>query len=267
MHTRVFILLVVVMTLIVAAFLSPPTPQPDAYHEFVGQHTYLGIPNFGNIVSNLPFLWVGIAGLIFLHKEKKRNSCGAGFVLPEHRPYLVMFICTILVFSGSAYYHWAPDNHSLFWDRLPIAMGIMALLTAVWQERIPTKQPDGVLVVLVLLGAASVMYWIWSEQQGSGNLNYYIATQGGAILLIILLVTFFPSRYSRGSDFYAVLGWYALAKLAELLDEPVYQLGGIISGHALKHLLAGLAVYWVLRMLKRREPLAGHPISSSHQSK
>jgi hypothetical protein len=255
MRTRVFILLTVVVMLIAAAFISSPIPQPNAYHEFVGQHTYLGIQNFWNIVSNFPFLLVGVAGVIFLRRAKKQLSHNTGFVLAEHRAYLAVFICMILVFPGSTYYHWAPDNNSLFWDRLPIAMGIMALLGATLLERIPLKRADFVLGILVLLGAASVVYWKWSEQQGSGNLNYYIATQFGAILLIVLLVAFFPSRYSRGSDIYGVLGWYALAKLAEMLDEPIYQLGEIISGHALKHLLAGLAVYWILRMLMLRESL------------
>lgn len=241
--------------MIATAFFSPPIPQDEDYHEFVGQNTYLGIPNFGNVVSSFLFLLVGVAGIIFLRRAKRRLSHNSSFAQAEHRPYFVVFVCIILVFPGSAYYHLVPDNNTLFWDRLPIAMGIMALLAATLLERIPLKRADFILGILVLLGAASVVYWKWSEQQGSGNLNYYIATQFGAILLIVLLVAFFPSRYSRGSDIYGVLGWYALAKLAEILDEPIYQLGEIISGHALKHLLAGLAAYWILRMLMLRESL------------
>jgi hypothetical protein len=255
MRTRVFILLAVVGMLIATAFFGPPIPQDDGYHEFVGQNTYLGIPNFGNVASNFPFLLVGVAGIIFLRRENRQLSHNSGSVLAEHRPYFVLFVCIILVFPGSAYYHLAPDNNTLFWDRLPIAMGIMALLAATLLERISLKRADLILGLLVLLGAASVVYWKWSEQQGSGNLNYYIATQFGAILLIVLLVAFFPSRYSRGSDIYVALGWYALAKLAEILDEPIYELGEIITGHELKHLLSALAIYWILRMLMLRESL------------
>src|SRR5262245_199980 len=43
--------------------LLPPTPQDQKYHQFADQRTILGIPNFWNVVSNLPFLAVGAAGL------------------------------------------------------------------------------------------------------------------------------------------------------------------------------------------------------------
>ena len=45
----------------------------------------------------------------------------------------------------------------------------------------------------------------------------------------------------------------AFAKVAEVLDAPIYAMGGIVSGHTLKHLIAALAAYWLLRMLQRRE--------------
>src|SRR5262249_32907020 len=45
-------------------FVRPPLPQDLAYHHFVDQRTLLGIPHFANVVSNVPFLLVGAAGLI-----------------------------------------------------------------------------------------------------------------------------------------------------------------------------------------------------------
>jgi hypothetical protein len=43
--------------------LLPPIPQDQSYHQFADQRTIFGIPNFWNVVSNLPFLAVGAAGL------------------------------------------------------------------------------------------------------------------------------------------------------------------------------------------------------------
>jgi hypothetical protein len=37
----------------------PPIPQPQTYHRFADEHTMLGIPNFWNVVSNVPFILVG----------------------------------------------------------------------------------------------------------------------------------------------------------------------------------------------------------------
>lgn len=265
MRLSEFLLLALAIILVMIALFSPPVSQSQVFHEFADQRTFLGIPNFLNVVSNFPFILVGIAGVIFLYKEKRRVLRDVDGHMPfEHRPYLAVFISMILVFFGSAYYHWAPDSSTLFWDRLPIATGVMALLVAVWIERVPVKQVNLILSVAVLLGAASVVYWIWSEQQGAGNLNFYIVVQFGALLLIALLVIFFPSRYSRGTDIYGVLGWYTLAKFAEMLDGSIYQFGEIMSGHTLKHLLAGVAVYWLLRMLKRRR-LQNESAYSGHQ--
>jgi hypothetical protein len=52
-----------------------------------------------------------------------------------------------------------------------------------------------------------------------------------------------------------VIGFYALAKVLEALDRPIYNLGHIISGHTLKHLAAAMAVYWLARMIQKRRPM------------
>jgi hypothetical protein len=44
-------------------FLLPPIPQDLRYHEFADHRTVWGIPNFWNVVSNLPFLLVALWGL------------------------------------------------------------------------------------------------------------------------------------------------------------------------------------------------------------
>jgi hypothetical protein len=53
-----------------------------------------------------------------------------------------------------------------------------------------------------------------------------------------------------------VLGLYAISKAFELLDANVLALGGIVSGHTLKHLAAAAATYYVLWTLERRQPLS-----------
>jgi hypothetical protein len=157
---------------------------------------------------------------------------------------------------GSAYYHLAPDNDRLMWDRLPMAAAIMALVAATLAERVSVRAGLQLLPLLVVLGVGSVLHWHWTEQEGAGNLNFYIVVQFYSILVIVLLAKFFPSRYTRGADIYAVIGCYALAKVAEIADHQVYALGNIISGHTAKHLLAAGAAYWILRVLRRRTPIS-----------
>src|SRR5580700_11561568 len=64
-----------------------------------------------------------------------------------------------------------------------------------------------------------------------------------------------PPRYTRGYDFGVVFGLYVLAKIFETADRQIFSLDRhTTSGHTLKHLAAGAAGVWVLRMLKKRPP-------------
>ena len=73
---------------------------------------------------------------------------------------------------------------------------------------------------------------------------------------IVAIAALLPSRYTRGADVLVAVAIYAVAKLAEMLDAQVYALGHLVSGHTLKHLLAALAVWWLLRMLQLRRPIS-----------
>ncbi len=249
-RTRLWLLSILAVAMLLVAAVMPPIPQPAEYHQFADQRSYFGIPNFFDVISNIVFLFVGVAGLVFLLQPH-----GSLAALPERWPYLILFLSVLAAGFGSAYYHWLPDNERLVWDRLPMATGFMALLAALLVERIDPKVGLRLLPFLVAAGVGSVLHWYWSEQLGAGNLNFYLVVQFCSLLIILLLVTFFPPRYSHGTDIYGVIAWYGLAKLAELADREIYAVGQVISGHTLKHLLAALAVYWILRMLQKRGPL------------
>lgn len=254
LRLRLLVFFSLVIVLMAAAM--PPISQPHAYHQFADQRFMLGIPNFMNVVSNFAILLSGCAGLLFLWRSYRlsdqRKKQLTFITSAEYWPYLVLFTSVVMTVPGSAYYHWQPDNVSLLWDRLPIAVGVTALLAAVLSERIHPKLGLQALPILVLMGVGSVIYWFWGEQQGIGNLNYYIVIQFYSLLLVVLLSLLFPSRYTRGRDIYKVIGLYAVAKLAEILDQQIFDLGQIISGHTAKHLLAALAIWWIVRMLKKR---------------
>jgi len=66
-------------------------------------------------------------------------------------------------------------------------------------------------------------------------------------------------RYERSAlnvFVYWVFAAYVLAKLFELLDEPLLAVGHLVSGHTLKHIAAAVGGYMVCRMLLRRRALA-----------
>jgi hypothetical protein len=239
----------------VAAFaLAPTLAEPEAFRSLVDDRRLLGIPNFWNVVSNVPLLLVGAWGARLLSRPL------VAFAEPaEKQAYRVCFLAVALSGVGSIYYHLAPDADRLMWDRLPIALGFMALLSAAIAERVSVRAGVRALLPLLFAGAASVLYWRWSLLRGPENILPYAVVQYGAIAAIVVL-SFLRSRYSRGADFLVVLGIYAAAKAAEMLDAWIYAWGQYISGHSLKHVLAAVAVWWLVRMLRRRHPLeAGFP--------
>ena len=249
--TATTLLLLVTAGVIVAIFLTPRIPQPQSYHHFADQRPWLGIPRFGDVISNLPFAVVGVWGLAFLWRAPAERY----FVDPRERwPYYFAFLGLLLTAFGSSYYHLAPDNARLVWDRLPMTAVFMSLGAAVIAERISVPTGLRLLPVLLVIGIVSVVEWDLSELHGSGDLRFYAAVQiyAGVVLLLILI---FPPRYTRSSDLLVVVGFYALAKILEIFDRPIFTFLHVVSGHTLKHLAGALAGYGILRMLQKRKPV------------
>jgi len=236
----------------IAARLVPRTPQPLSYHHFADQRSWLGVPNFGDVVSNLLFLLAGLSGLAFLSGKASRDR----FIDPRERwAYVFVFVGLALTAFGSAYYHLAPDNARLVWDRLPMTIVFMPLVAAVITERIDVRFGLWLLPVLIAIGVGSVLEWHFSEQRGSGDLRFYAAVQLYSLLALLTALLLSP-RYSRGSDLLVVAGFYVLAKVLEAADRQIFSLGNLLSGHTLKHLAAGAAGLWIVRMLRKRRPIS-----------
>ena len=232
-----------------AVFLQAPIAQDPAYHRFADQRTLLGIPHCLNVVSNLPFLLVGLWGLRTLFRLAATEQA---FQRPvDALPYQVLFLSVALVGLGSAWYHLDPGNGTLVWDRLPMSAAFMAFLAAALAERVDRRAGLLALPPLVAFGIFSVLYWHFTEQAGAGDLRYYIVAQAYPVVFVPLMVRLLPSPYTHGSDLYGAAAIYGLAKVAEILDPSVYA-GGWISGHTCKHLLGALGAWWVLRMLRNR---------------
>jgi hypothetical protein len=235
-----------------AAILAPRFPQPLSYHNFADHRMWLGISNFGDVISNLPFAFVGIWGLIFMGSSQSETSFADR---RERYSYFLIFFGLLLTAFGSSYYHLAPDNSRLVWDRLPMTIVFMALVAAVIGERISIRASLILLPVFLLVGIGSVLQWYWSELQARGDLRMYAAVQVYAGLVLLLMLAL-PARYTRSSDYAFIAAFYALAKILELTDRKIFQTLHVVSGHTLKHLAAAMAGYWILRMLQKRRVLA-----------
>ncbi len=244
--------LLLAVPLVAAAVLlvHGPIPQDPGYHRFADTRGLPGVPNTLNVLSNAPFALVGALGLASVLRGR-----GTGFADPRERwAYAAFFLGVAATGAGSAWYHLAPDNARLVWDRLPMTLAFVSLLAAAVAERVDVPLGRRLLGPLLVLGLASVLHWHLTEQRGAGDLRLYALVQFVPLLVVPLLMALYEARYTRGGDMVVVVALYGAAKLFEAQDAAVFRLGHILSGHSLKHLAAAAATYWVLRMLRRRVP-------------
>jgi hypothetical protein len=230
------------------AILLAPIAQDAGYHRFGDTRTIWSIPNFCNVVSNVPFALVGLWGLIELGKPGRLT-----ILRQTGLSYLLLFFGTLLVGAGSIYYHLAPDNQTLLWDRLPITIAFMALFSITISEFISVRAGKALLFPLLLAGMGSVLYWYYTEMRGGGDLRAYVLVQFYPLLAIPVILACFPSKFTHAQTYWWLLLAYVIAKIFEHFDEALYAALGFVSGHSLKHLAAALGLYLLLVSYRKRQ--------------
>ena len=239
-HAFVFVLVLGALLLMV---LQAPIHQDLAYHQFADTRILLGVPNFHNVISNLPFVLVGLAGIGVCLRQKNDETKIA---------WLLFFTGIGFVGLGSIYYHLNPNSQTLLWDRLPMAMGFMALFAALLGELIAPKITRYLLLPMVVTGLASVMVWHWFD-----DLRFYVWVQFMPLLVIPVMLLLYPKRYSHTYLLVLALLIYVLAKVLEVFDMEIFlYLQSTIGGHAMKHGVAAAGSGVLLWMLWARKPLS-----------
>lgn len=243
---KILVLLTAGFIAVAGTFTMPPIPQDLAYHNFADTRGWLGVPNFGDVMGNLAFAIVGIAG-IFAVLKRWPEKRGAEFWL-----WLVFFVGVFMVAFGSGYYHLNPSNKTLVWDRLPMTIAFMSLFSIVIMERVDEKWGVRFFPLFLAAGVFSVWYWDYTEGLGHGDLRPYALVQFFPMLAILMMMALFAAKYPKATKYlFFTLGWYMAAKLLEHFDKEIFgMLGGAISGHTLKHLAAALGVAYMVSYVK-----------------
>jgi len=225
--TGYIILIILAIIAITGMFILSPIEQNQSYHNFSDDNTIFNIPNFWNVVSNLPFMIVGFLGLYTLNTITKAKT-----------QYFIFFLGIFLVSIGSGYYHLDPNDNTLVWDRLPMAIAFMALFSIVISEFISEKKGRLILFPILIVGLLSVLYWVILN-----DLSPYLLVQFYPMLAIPIILIFFRSKYNLTSGYWLLLFAYVIAKILEHFDYQVYSILELISGHSLKHIFASTGVF------------------------
>jgi len=238
LNRRELLALLGVFLLVAIWFFLPVIRQPQEYHSFADARAWLGIPRAADVLSNLPFIAVGLLGLWRMRQHSHPLSRVVTASLD------IIFVGFFFTGIGSAYYHWEPNDARLVWDRLPMTIAFSGVLGALFALRVSERSGALMLVFMLVVGPASVFYW-----DATGDLSMYGEVQFGAlaILLALLLLT---KNADDPFPWWALFAWYVAAKILEETDDRIWALtGGVFAGHALKHLAAAAGGWALARAL------------------
>lgn len=231
------LVLIGVLGLLLLVFLEP-IQQSQAYHSFSDNIMFFNVSNFWNVMSNIPFLIVGVWGMF------KANSMAKNIL-----QYFILFFGIALISIGSGYYHLNPNDDTLILDRLPMTIAFMSLFSICISEFVTNKDKKVILIPALVIGVFSVLYWDFS-----GDLKLYILVQSLPILAIPIILIFFNSKYTLIWGYWLLLITYLVAKVLEYFDDEIFALTGVIGGHPLKHIVASIGSAILLyTYIKRKE--------------
>ncbi|MBR1123534.1 hypothetical protein JQ628_18565 [Bradyrhizobium lablabi] len=233
-HVREKYLLAALLALVMVALFAPALPASAwPIPHYVDTRNWLGLPNIGDVLSNLAFLAMGVWGLTL----RARNDALVGANC--------LFVGLILTCAGSTIYHLDPEApQRLVADRLGMAVAFAGFLGIAAAERVSLRA--GRVVMLLMVVAGPLAAWVARE-----NLMPWVAVQFGGMALAVGLALTRPRPGAVGVPLGGVIFFYVLAKLFELGDATVFEATGhIVSGHTLKHLAAALAAWPVIRALR-----------------
>jgi hypothetical protein len=232
------IMITITLLTIIVTFCIPRMSQDVAYHEFADQREMFSIPNFLNVITNLPFVLIGIIGLFRVTRMHNKSTTSLSSVM--------LFIGITGIGLGSAWYHYHPTNATLVWDRLPMTITFVSYLALIVEQHVNKNLGRKMAIPALILGAFSVWYWYFTEQHGAGDLRLYGWVQFYPMLSIPLIVFLYPASFNIRLAIGSVILVYALAKVTEANDHAILHTSGVISGHSFKHLFASIAVLLIL---------------------
>lgn len=255
---RCAILFVITFAAIVLLFVIGPICQDHQYHLFADEREILNIANFWNVISNIPFLVIGVLGMLFIIKKNKRDN------VKLWMNSFVFFIGIFFTGMGSMYYHLNPTNQTLIWDRLPMTVSFMAFFSIIISKFMCARSGSRILIPLVLIGIMSIIYWQMTESRGAEDLRFYVLVQFLPIILIPVILVMFKANTDFKKYFWMILITYAGAKFFEACDLLIFDVTQCISGHTIKHMVAAMAPAIYLQVLYINKTFKKKLLAVSH---
>ncbi|KAK1312884.1 hypothetical protein QJS10_CPA07g01026 [Acorus calamus] len=221
--------------------VTPRIPHSPSLHVFADMRNFLGVPNTLNVISNFPFLVVGVVGLVLcLH-----GNCFGISLKWEVWGWAFFYMGITAVAFGSSYYHLKPDDSRLLWDRLPMMIAITSLFSSFVIERMDERIGVTCLFSLHLVVLFSILY-----ERIFDDLRVYLMFHIIPCVAIPMMAFMLPPKYTHSRFWFWASGFYVLAKFEACIDKKMYQINHYtISGHSLEHLFLAMVPVILTMML------------------
>jgi hypothetical protein len=218
-------------------------PQHSDYHGFADQRNLFNLPFAADVLSNLPFAFVGAYGLVLIARTDYSDDQKIQISL-----FCLSFLGLILTTAASSFYHFAPNNYGLSIDRLGMTSAFAGIIGLAIATQISDRAGLMGAFAILILAPLSIAHWHQTD-----NLWLWSVIQGGGLLGLALLA-FCPTA-KKGIAIQ--LGWivalYVLAKILEISDHQIYDWSQqTVSGHSLKHLVAAAAAWPLVKALQQQ---------------
>lgn len=241
-YYKEIVLIAVFLITVVVLFSIQPIAQDLAYHNFSDLRIFFGIPYFMDVVSNLPFIIIGIMGWQLTTKSYRKTTM-AYFLIS-----LTLFTGIFFTGVGSAFYHYAPNNFTLIFDRLPMTLVFTSFFASIIYDYIGSRVGAIAFYSLFVVGIYSIFYWYYTEITGAGDLRLYAFIQFFPMVAVPLILIFYKNNQLYTKQLLLVFFAYVISKLTEHYDVAIYDFLKVISGHTIKHLFSALALYFVYQI-------------------
>lgn len=213
-----------------------PVPLDAGVHHYADQRRWLGLPNAGNVLANLPLLLVGLWGW--------RVTQASGWPAPLRQAWAGFHACVVGGSAIASVYHVAPTTAGYVLAQMAMSAAFVLLTLGMLAERVHAgfaARPGATAAALV--GAATLAALVsGSAADGAVDLRPFLLLQLIPVLLIPAGALSLPGTHTRPSDWLFMLVAYAAAQGFDLADAPIHAATGWLGGHALMHLaLAGVA--------------------------
>ncbi|XP_018446742.1 uncharacterized protein LOC108818307 isoform X1 [Raphanus sativus] len=244
---------------LILLFITPKVPLHSfRHHVFADKRNFMGVPNTLNVMTNFPFLIIGVLGFVLCVGGSFFNISLKG----EIWGWTLFYASVSSLAFGSAYYHLKPDDNTIVWDTLPILIAYSSLFSSFLVERAGEKVGLSCLVLLLFISFLSVAY-----ARVFNDLRLCMTFQLIPCLAIPIMTVLLPPKYTHSRFWLLATAAHSVSKIEGLADSKIYNANGyIISGHSLGHLCSALSMLLLSVMLlyrsirfQRLSELKGHP--------